>query len=55
MTDRLSNWKPGDPIGYISPQIPGCEIPRFLLLPHLGLVGDGVGGPVGDFVNQVAG
>ena len=27
MTDLLGNWKPGDPIGYISPQIPECEIP----------------------------
>ena len=29
MTDRLSNWKPGDPIGYISPQIPECEMPPY--------------------------
>ena len=29
MTDLLGNWKPGDPIGYISPQIPECEMPPF--------------------------
>ena len=29
MTYLLGNWKPGDPIGYISPQIPECEMPPF--------------------------
>ena len=27
--DLSGNWKPGDPIGYISPQIPECEIPPY--------------------------